>query len=35
MRFLGARSLKNQAALMRHKARDTGVATHAIAKRLG
>jgi hypothetical protein len=34
MRFVGVRSLKNQAALMRHKARYTGVATQAIGERL-
>ena len=34
MRFVGVRSLENQAALMRHKTREMiGLATHAIAER--
>ena len=33
MRFAGVRSLENQAALMRHKARGVGLATHAAAQR--
>jgi transposase len=34
MRFVGVRSLMNQAALMRQDAGDAGLATHAIAERL-
>ena len=34
MRFVGVRSLENQAALMRHKAREMLVLANAIAQRL-